>query len=112
MSVKDVKEYANVIYKDFHESIVLLKEAEEMYNENVISEERFNAIKDSVEPIRTNYARISYILYLLDRPNRKEKINKYNKQRQDLLNTFNNSNEKAIHEENVNALNNLSSLVK
>ena len=77
MSKKHVEEYFKVIADQYLEMIDLLKELEQQYETNIIEPERLDKIKESIIPLKTNYQRISYIMYLLNMPNKKEKQKKY-----------------------------------
>lgn len=77
MSKKHVEEYFKVIADQYSEMIDLLKELEQQYETNIIEPERLDKIKESIIPLKTNYQRISYIMYLLNMPNKKEKQKKY-----------------------------------
>lgn len=85
MSVKHVKEYYNQLFKDFHEMTTMLREMEDECQKNLISEEQLENIKKTIEPIKTNFERIQYIMFLLDQPNKKEKVARYKKRNEALL---------------------------
>lgn len=80
MGVKHVKDYYDQIGNDYHEMIQTLKDMEEECNNGLVSPERVEQLKKMLEPIKTNYARISYIMFLLNMPNKKEKQRWYAKQ--------------------------------
>lgn len=79
MSKKHVEQYFKTIADQYSEMLDLLKELEQQYETNIIEPERLDKIKESIVPLKTNYQRISYIMYLLNMPNRKEKQTKYKK---------------------------------
>lgn len=80
MSVKHIKQEFNKICKDYHEMLEVLHDLEEAVSENVISEERFKELSAPIEVVKTNYLRWSYMMFLLDMPNKKSKQKKYKKQ--------------------------------
>lgn len=85
MSVKDVRDYYDKISEDYHELVLTLKELEEEYNNNLVSPEALENLKKQIEPIKTNFRTISYIIYLLNKPTRKNKQNRYKNQNKRLL---------------------------
>ena len=85
MSVKDVRDYYDKISEDYHELVLTLKELEEEYNNNLVSPEALENLKKQIEPIKTNFRTISYIIYLLNQPTRKNKQSRYKNQNKRLL---------------------------
>lgn len=81
MSVKHIKNEFDKICKDYHEMLEVLHELEDAVSENVISEERFKELSAPIETVKTNYLRWSYMMYLLDLPNNKNKQKKYRGQK-------------------------------
>lgn len=79
MAVKDVVRYYNEIADQYLEMQEELNDFTELAKQGMFEPERLEAIEKSVEPLKTNYERISYIMFLLNKPARKEKQNKYNK---------------------------------
>lgn len=82
MSVKHVKEYYKKMCADYKEMVNTLAEMEEYVQQSIISPEKLDNIKESVEAMKVNYQRISWIMYLLQLPNKKEKRVKYELQHQ------------------------------
>lgn len=80
MAVKHVKEYYNKIADQYVEMLDNLKEMQEAYELGNISQEQFENLKKIIEPLKTNYERISWIMYLLAIPQRGEKVKKWKKQ--------------------------------
>ena len=73
MSRKHVEDYFNQVCEDYHEMVQTLKDMEDECNNGLVPPERVEQLKNMLEPIKTNYARISYIMFLLNMPNKKEK---------------------------------------
>lgn len=80
MSRKDVENYYNQIFQDYHEMIEALKDMEKECSEGLVSPDRVEQLKQMLEPIKLNYGRISYIMFLLNKPNKKDKQKWYFKQ--------------------------------
>lgn len=88
MSLRDVKEYYFQVEKQFFEMSQTVKELREEFELGNISKEMVQQAEQMTLPLRQNYERLSYILYLFNKPNRKSKIGKFNKQNEKLLSVF------------------------
>lgn len=80
MSVCDIKEYYKQVCDQYNEMIQNLKDMEEYSQKNMVEPERLDQFKEALKPIKENYLTLSYIIFLLNRPNKKEKQKKYLKQ--------------------------------
>lgn len=85
MSVKHVKEYFNKISNDYIEMLDVLHELEEAVSENIISQEKLDETTKSVEKLKENYLRWSYMMYLLNQPNKKDKKKVYERRMEKAL---------------------------
>lgn len=85
MSVKHLKEYYQKVCDQYNEMVNDLQELEEYAKTNMVEPERLEQYKQTIAPIKENYLTLSYIMFLLNQPNRKEKQEKYNKQYKDRL---------------------------
>ena len=85
MSVKDVKEYYLELEKQKAEMEQNLKDFAELAEQNLFPPERLQQIKDSFAPIMRNYEMLSYVMYLLNRPTRKEKYAPYERRNRKVL---------------------------
>ena len=79
MAKKDVDNYFKQICDDYKDMLEALHDMEEEASKNLISPEQLEATKSQVDVIKNNYMRISYIMYLLNRPNNKKKHSRYDK---------------------------------
>ena len=80
MAKKHIIDYYNQICEDYHEMIETLKDMEKECEQGIISPDRVDQLKRMIEPIKINYNRISYIMFLLNMPQRDKKKAKYIKQ--------------------------------
>lgn len=113
MSVKHVKEYYNKICEDYHEMIEALHELEEEANKNLVSPEQVEKLNTLIKPMKDNYERWSYMIFLLNMPNKKEKKKKYNRQFEDIRQQFEQNNDlKALQEENKESINTVKNAFK
>lgn len=88
MSVKHVKEYYNEVCQQRHELLNELKDFEKEAQEGIIEPERFEQIKQNIQPLINNYQTISWIMFLLNKPNKKQKHKRYEQQNKKLLNSL------------------------
>ena len=105
MSIKDVREYYDQITADYTEMIEALKEMEELAAQEVVNPDKVEELRKAVEPIKNNYMRISYIIFLLNMPNKKEKKERYKKQQAKFLKNI--ELDQTEHEENKKVINTL-----
>ena len=73
MARRDVVSYYLEVENQYFEMLDNLKDFKEMADENVISQEDYLKAVEEVEVLKTNYERIGYIIFLLNKPNRKSK---------------------------------------
>ena len=85
MSVKHVNEYYKQICDQYQEMINDIKDLEKEAERGLIEPERVARLRDQVAPIKQNFERWSYMMFLLHQPNRKEKVKKYQRQNAKLI---------------------------
>lgn len=108
MSVKHVKLYYDEICAQYHEMLETLKDFEEECANNLVDPDRIEQAKKIIEPLKDNYEKISYIMFLLNKPNKKEKLKKYEKQNAKLLTEFDKKNSlNGMKEKNKEVINDL-----
>ena len=88
MSVKHVKEYFDQVANQYSEMLNELRDFEKEAQEGLIEPERLDKIKENMQPLINNYQTLSWIMFLLNQPNKKEKVKKYERQNKTLLNTL------------------------
>lgn len=105
MSLKHVEKYYTDICGQYNEMIENIKDLEKEASEGIIEPERVERLKDQVAPIKQNYERWTYMMFLLHQPNRKEKTRRYERQNKKLLSSLSKTNSvQAVIEENAEAL--------
>lgn len=113
MAVKQVREYYNAISEQYVEMLDTLREMEADAENNLISSEQVDAMRATVEGIKSNYQRVSYMMYLLDTPQRKSKVEKWDKQnRKKISNLDSNNSTEACLNENKKALSELKGMFR
>ena len=111
MAVKHIKQYYDDVCVNYLDMIKALEDLTEECNKNIVSPEKVEEFKRMVEPVKNNYLTLSYIMFLLNMPNRKEKQKKYEKQEQKRLSNIPHKNTKdGIIEENKVLINKMKSL--
>ena len=106
MAVKDVKEYYVKLIAQKAELEADLADFEEALKNGFITEEQMQAAKDELIPYQINLDRLTYIMYLLELPNRKAKKAKFAKQNKKILDELGkrNADEQSVISENKSAL--------
>lgn len=77
MSVKDIKEHYEKVNKNYTEMISLLHELEKEAETSIVSPERVEQFEQSIQPVKDQFETWSWIMYLLNLPNKKEKKKRY-----------------------------------
>lgn len=105
MSLKDVNRYYKQICAQYNEMVDDIKELEQEAAQGLIEPERIDRLRDQVAPIKMNYERWAYMMFLLNQPTRKSKQSKYKRQNEKILKPLAASNSiQAVIEENEEAL--------
>ena len=106
MAVKDVKEYYFKLITQKAELEADLADFEEALKNGFITEEQMQAAKDELIPYQINLDRLTYIMYLLELPNKKAKKAKFANQNKKILNELEkrNADEQSVISENKSAL--------
>ena len=106
MAARDVKDYYFKLIAQKAELEADLADFEEALKNGFITEEQMQAAKDELVPYQINLDRLTYIMYLLELPNRKAKKAKFAKQNKKILNELEkrNADEQSVISENKSAL--------
>ena len=106
MAVKDVKEYYFKLIAQKAELEADLADFEKALKSGFITEEQMQAAKDELIPYQINLDRLTYIMYLLELPNRKTKKAKFAKQNKKILDELEKrkADEQSVISENKSAL--------
>lgn len=108
MSVKHVKEYYNNVCDQYHEFIEELRDFETMCNEGLVAPEIIDQAKKTIAPLKDNWEKLNYIMFLLNMPNNKKKQDRYKKQDQYLKKP--NISDKEVYKQNSKAIDDLKDL--
>ena len=106
MAIKDVKEYYFKLIAQKAELEADLADFEDALKNGFITEEQMQAAKDELVPYQINLDRLTYIMYLLELPNRKAKKAKFANQNKKVLNELEKrkADEQSVIAENKSAL--------
>ena len=85
MAYKDVKKYYLEVERNYLETVRHAEEYLKCYKDGKITDEQFETFEKNLNVIKNDYEKLSYIMFLFNQPQRKEKAKKYNEQNQ-LLN--------------------------
>ena len=80
MAVKDVRNYYYTMLAQYLEEKQNLEDFAEALKNGQITEDQMQEVMNTVADLEANYHRLSYIMYLLDMPNRPEKKPGYTRQ--------------------------------
>lgn len=111
MAKKDVERYYLEICEQQKEMLENVKEMEEECQKGMVAPERLKQLKDMTEVFNQNYKRISYIMFLLNQPAKKEKVKKYNNQNKKKIEKLGKENSLgAVLEENKKVIENIKNI--
>lgn len=77
MSKKHFDEYYLKVCSQYSEMMDAIREIEKESMTNMMSPERLDELKKSVEPLRNNYMTLSYVAFLLNQPTKPKKQKRY-----------------------------------
>ena len=94
MAVKEIKEYYNEVASQYSEMLAEIKSFEEESKKGLYPPERLEVVKEALQPLKRNYEMLSYIMYLLNMPNKKSKKKAYARRNATLLDCIDKNNTK------------------
>lgn len=111
MAIKHVREYYERMVSDYVEMKRVLEEMEKLSEEKAsIALSNIEQIREQVKILEANYKRLSYIMFLLNQPNKESKKQRYlNREKKKLDNIPVSDREEAVIEENTRILETLKS---
>lgn len=112
MAKRHIIEYYLEQQEQYLEMLEVSKEFERLYRNGDIDIERYQDATREIDVIKANYERLAYIIYLLNKPNRKNKGSKYDKSNKELKSYLNQSSNDVVRNENEDALKVLKDLIK
>lgn len=85
MSKKHFEKYLEEVSAQYHEMNEDLKDMEESVANNMMPPEFLDRLKNMIAPLKDNWMKLNYVKFLLDMPNKKEKISRYKNQNRKIL---------------------------
>lgn len=110
MSRKHVIEYYNQVCDQYHTFVGQLKDFDEQCKKGLVPPEIIDNVKNTVEPLKANWQTLNYIIYLLNKPNKKSKEKRYENQNKKILK--NSKTKTSVLEENDSCLKKVDELTK
>lgn len=106
MSRKHVVTYYKAMEEQYFELLSETKDMDEAVKTGFLPEDRMNIFMNYVDKLKSNYTRLSYIMYLLDLPNKPSKEKRNARSRESLNKSFQqlNSTQEQVVNENRDVL--------
>ena len=114
MSRKHVIEYYKSVESQYFDLLNDAEDIQQAVKDEILPESQLEEFTKLIDKVKTNYTRLSYIMYLLDLPNKKSKEKRNSKQytkSKEVFNSLNATSEDVI-EENKDTLSQFKKLVK
>ena len=96
MAKRHVDEYFNHIVSDYKEMLDTLHDLEKECNEGLVSPDNLEQMKQMIIPLKNNYMTISWIMYLLNMPNKEKKRRKYEQVQLPIMNEIDPNKERTL----------------
>ena len=110
MSKKDVEKYYDTVNAQYHSFVEELSDFEDLCASNLVSPEVVTNAKKCFQVVKDNWERLNYVMYLLNKPVKKSKHEKYNRTSKKLLD--NSISDKQVIKENQESNTNFKNIVK
>lgn len=92
MSYKHIQEYYQLVKGQYFDLLSELEDFSKEAEEGLIDPDRLEAVKETLQPLKLNYERWSYMMYLLHQPVKKSKQKRYIAQNKKFIARFDKSN--------------------
>lgn len=114
MAVRHVREYYKLMEQQYLDMLQNVKDFDELLKQGVVPEEVMQQAKSMLDAMKSNYDRLSYIMLLLNQPNRDKKEKNYKKSISNELDFLvsNNATQGSVFVENEDVLKNFKKLIK
>lgn len=112
MSRKHFEEYLSVITKQYRDLQETLSEMSVEADKGMIEPERIEQLKVTIAPVKNSFDTLLYIKYLLDKPTRKSKHQKYDKANKKVIQVTSNVSKNKVLERNNEVIATLTNCIK
>lgn len=104
MAKRDLNLYYLQVQNQYFELQDQIKDLEIALKDNILTEEQFEEAMKSINVVKDNYERLSYVMMLLNKPKKSNKEAKYEKTFKEWYDYLKGSSKEAIIDENYDAL--------
>ena len=112
MAKRHVIRYFLEVENTYVETMEVLKELQELANQGKVEESTYLNVEKDLEVIKTNYERLAYIIFLLNKPNRVKKNDYEEKVNKSWYDSLKFASKEAIMDESRDALAHFKEIVK
>ena len=95
MAVKHIKEYYDQVCEHYHLLNEELKDFQKEVENGLVAPERIDNLKAIIEPVKNNYMTLSWIMYLLNQPQRDSKEREYQRRNKKFIESLDKNFDKA-----------------
>ena len=110
MSIKHVENYYNEARKTYIDMQNTLHIMEKEASEGLVLPETVSQMKQMIAPLMDNYQKLSYVMFLLHQPTKKDKQKGYEKRNHKLLKECSGKDSKYVINQNKKSIEQLSNL--
>ena len=110
MSKKHFQKYYDQVCDQYHTFIEQLKVFDEECKKGIVPPEIINNVKATIAPLKNNWETLNYVMYLLNKPNKKSKEKRYENQNKNLLKNC--KTKEAVIDENQSCLEKVKEVTK
>ena len=104
MAKRDLNLYYLQVQNQYFELQDQIKDLEIALKDNILTEEQFDEAMKSINVVKDNYERLSYVIMLLNKPKNPSKAAKYDKTYKQWYDYLKGNSKEAIFDENYDAL--------
>lgn len=108
MAVKHIKEYYEQVCEQYVQMNEELRDFQKEVENGLVEPERIENLKKMIEPLKNNYMTLSWIMYLLNQPNRDSKERAYQKRNKKFIESLDkNFDKESIMKQNDEVIKNI-----
>ena len=108
MAVKHIKEYYEQVCNQYIQMNEELRDFQKEVENGLVEPERIENLKKMIEPLKNNYMTLSWIMYLLNQPNRDSKERAYQKRNKKFIESLDkNFDKESIMKQNDEVIKNI-----
>lgn len=112
MAKKHVIQYFLEVQNQYLEMLDSVKELDRAAKEGLVEQERVDQMTQEIETLKANYERLSYIMLLLNKPNRKQKEKKEENINKEWYDYLQGASKEAILNEDKDVLIDLKNMIR